>query len=127
MKKTVIKIGTAICAVAILIAIGYSGGYCVFSWLESWKRDHTTIIYCQDERPLIYDRSGVLLIGNYKRTQLNERVRYAAINGKFAAGLLGFTEFCDGREVGKSGIEKLIDKKEPPGNPVYLSLDCGIP
>lgn len=126
MKKMIIKIGTVIGSVLILVIIGYLGGYYFTDWLNTWKRKNTRIIVPKYERPEIRDRNGTLLIGNRVQTQPNERLRYAAIDGKFAAGLLGFTEFNHGREIGKSGIEKMIDEKKVPGNPVYVSIDCGI-
>jgi len=126
MKKMIIKIGTVIGSTIILVIIGYVGGYCIADWLNSWERKNTRIVVPKYERPEIRDRNGTLLIGNRVQTQANERLRYAAIDGKFAAGLLGFTEFNHGREIGKSGIEKMIDGEKVSGNPVYVSIDCGI-
>ena len=126
MKKIIIKIGTVIGFVLICFIIGYWGGDFISDWLDTWKRKNTRIIVRKYERPEIRDRNGTLLIGNRVQTQPNERLRYAAIGGKFAAGLLGFTEYTDGREIGKSGIEKMIDWKQCPGNPVFVSIDSGV-
>ena len=126
MKNTVIKTVSSGIIITVLVVIGYLGGYCITDWLNSWKRKNTRIIVPRYERPEIRDRNGTLLIGNRVQTQPNERLRYAAIDGKFAAGLLGFTEFNHGREIGKSGIEKMIDRKQVPGNPVFVSIDGGI-
>ena len=89
-------------------------------------KQNKKIVIQREERPDICDRSGVLLIGNRKRTHQNQRLRYAAVNGKFAAGLLGYTQFINGRDAGQSGIEKLIDQRKTSGRPVRLTLDCNV-
>ena len=126
MNKTIIKIVTVTGIILILFSIGCSGINLALKWREDWKRKNTRIILPRYERPEIRDRSGNLLIGNRERTGANDRVRYAATDGKSAAGLLGFTEFSYGKEIGKSGIEKMIDKKQVPGTPVYISIDQSI-
>ena len=89
-------------------------------------KQNKRIMIQREERPDICDRSGVLLIGNRKRIHQNQRLRYAAVDGKFAAGLLGYTQFINGREAGQSGIEKLIDLRRSSGRPVRLTLDCNV-
>lgn len=126
MKKTIINPGTVLGCVILLAAIGYTGGYCAAHWWQDWKRKNTKVLCRHHARPAIYDRSGVLLVGNREQTQPHERLRYNAIDGKFAAGLLGFTEFSNGREIGRSGIEKMINSGKTPGTPIYISIDCGV-
>lgn len=126
MRKAIVKIVTVLAVFALLAAIGCSLGYFASALLGYWKRKNTPIILCHHKRPAIYDRSGVLLIGNGVPEKPNTISRHAAIDGKFAAAFLGFTEFDRGNETGKSGIEKMIDKLQTPGEPVYVSIDCGI-
>ena len=112
--------------IALLIASGFCiiGGIALICTWNQWKKTETV---CNiPDRPAIYDRCGNLLIGNRQRTnQPNERLRYAAVDGKFAAAFLGWTEFQDGRERGRTGIEAFIDS-EHAAAPVYVSLDSGV-
>ena len=114
----------------IIIAVSLSAAAFLFITAKKQltvhaKQNKKTVIR-REERPDICDRSGILLIGNRKRTHQNQRLRYAAVDGKFAAGLLGYTQFINGREAGQSGIEKLIDLRRTSGRPVRLTLDCNI-
>ena len=127
MKDKVIKIGVSCVVAVIFFGIGWFGGKFARQWWRKWKEKNTRVIRIRPERAEIYDRNGKLLVGNRdKYTVGNNRRRYAAGDGKFAAGLLGFTEFQHGIEVGKSGVERMIDRKQVPGNPVYVSIDDSI-
>ena len=120
MKKSIFIIALLGAAAAVFLFVT------VKQQLSTRKKQEKRISTRRPERPDICDRTGVLLIGNKKRNFQNQRLRYAAVDGKFAAGLLGFTQFINGREAGQSGIEKLIDQRKNPGRPVLLTLDCGI-
>ena len=127
MKDKVIKIGLRLAMVVIFFGIGWFGGDFAFRWWKKWKEENTRIIRIKPERAEIYDRSGRLLIGNRAKSgNVNARRRYATVDGRFAAGFLGFTEFQNGIEVGKSGVEKMIDHNLVPGNPVYVSIDSNV-
>ena len=76
----------------IIIAVSLSAAAFLFITAKKQltvhaKQNKKTVIR-REERPDICDRSGILLIGNRKRTHQNQRLRYAAVDGKFAAGLL---------------------------------------
>ena len=120
MKKSHLIIIAAVLSAAAFLFVS------VKKQLPVHAKQSKRIIIQREERPDICDRSGILLIGNRKRTHQNQRLRYAAVDGKFAAGLLGYTQFINGREAGQSGIEKLIDRRQTPGRPVRLTLDCKI-
>lgn len=120
MKKTFFIIALSGAAAAVLLfTMGRTA-------LRSHLKQQKTVTIKAQERPDICARNGALLISNKKRTQNTQRLRYAAIDGKFAAGLLGFTQLQNGREAGQSGIESLIDRRKTPGRPVCLALDCKI-
>ena len=119
MKKTFFIIALSGAAAAVLL---FTMGRTV---LRSHLERQKTVTIKTLERPDICARNGALLIGNRKRTKNTQRLRYAAVDGKFAAGLLGFTQLQNGREAGQSGIESLIDHRRTPGRPVNLALDCG--
>lgn len=125
MKKNIIRICNIAGIIAGLAAVGYLGGILSWKLWKAWEKEKRKVVIPRYQRSEIYDRNGTLLIGNRKSSRPNQRLRYAAIDGKFAAGLLGFTEFSNGKEVGKSGIEKMIDRKNITGK-VTLALDCGI-
>ena len=120
MKKSFFMIILSGAAAAVFLI------FMVRTLLQPHLKQHKIAVFRTQERPDICARDGSLLIGNKKRTKKTQRLRYAAVDGKFAAGLLGFTQLQNGREAGQSGIERLIDHRRTQGRPVRLTLDCGI-
>ena len=129
MKEKIVKIVFAVCIVIAVLSVLLLITEIISHRKKLQNKEFHIPRFCtkNNPRPEIYDRSGVLLIGNRKDCTPSGRWRYAAVDGKFAAGLLGFTQVTPiGREIGKSGIERMIDRKKVPGSPVFLALDSNI-
>ena len=131
MKEKFVKIGIAVCIIIVVLSMILLISEVISCRKKLQIQKLSADRFCYPEqypRPELYDRSGGRLLGNRRNDCLpSGRWRYAAIDGKFAAGLLGFTQVTAGREIGKSGIERMIDRKNIPGAPVvYLALDSKI-
>ena len=128
MKAKFVKIGIAVCIIIVVLSMILLISEVISCRKKLQIQKLSADRFCYPEqypRPEIYDRSGVRLIGNRRNDCLpSGRWRYAAIDGKFAAGLLGFTQVTAGREIGKSGIERMIDRKNIPGSPTMADFLC---
>ena len=77
-------------------------------------------------RPVICDRTGKVLLTDYRESFFAMPVRHAECGGKFASALLGHTIISYGSRKGALGVESLIDKNGITSSCVYLTMDAGI-